>query len=108
MTGEIDDFLAQQDAEAIASPHEGKTNDGGVGAGNGHDSGWTTTLPEHPWPAPLGDNAYHGLAGDFVRLISPHTEADVVSLLTQFLCMIGNCIGRKVYYPVGARGTAEI
>src|SRR3989442_4966147 len=28
------------------------------------------------WPAPLGDAAYHGLAGKFVRLVEPTTEAD--------------------------------
>jgi hypothetical protein len=58
--------------------------------------------PERPWPASLGDAAYHGLAGEFVHAIEPHTEADPVSLLVQFLCMVGNCIGRQSYYPVGS------
>ena len=29
-----------------------------------------------PWPAPLHDDAFHGIAGDFVRTIEPHSEAD--------------------------------
>jgi hypothetical protein len=28
------------------------------------------------WPEPLGEAAFHGLAGDIVRVIEPHTEAD--------------------------------
>ena len=34
-----------------------------------------------PWPEPLGKAAFHGLAGDFVRLVEPHTEADPAALL---------------------------
>ncbi len=29
-----------------------------------------------PYPAPLGEDAYYGIAGRFVRLVEPHTEAD--------------------------------
>jgi hypothetical protein len=29
-----------------------------------------------PYPTPLGEDAYYGLAGRFVRLVEPHTEAD--------------------------------
>jgi hypothetical protein len=57
---------------------------------------------EVPWPAVLGEAAYHGLAGEFVHAIEPHTEADPVALLMQFLCMVGNCVGRESYYPVGS------
>lgn len=45
------------------------------------------------WPDPLDDAAYSGLAGDFVRLVAPHTEADPVALLAQFLAAVGNLIG---------------
>jgi hypothetical protein len=47
-----------------------------------------------PWPQPLGEVAYHGLAGSFVRLVSPHSEADPTALLAQFLVAFGNVIGR--------------
>jgi len=52
------------------------------------------------WPAPLKEEAFHGLAGDFVKLIEPHTEADPAAILIQFLAAYGNCIGRNAYYPV--------
>jgi hypothetical protein len=48
----------------------------------------TTEFP-HLDPAAL-----HGLAGEFVRLVGPHTEADPVALLTQLLVMFGNATGR--------------
>jgi hypothetical protein len=37
----------------------------------------------------LADEAYHGLAGDFVRLTLPQTEADPVALLVSFLIIAG-------------------
>jgi len=52
------------------------------------------------WPDPMGDAAFHGLAGEFVRTVEPHTEADPVALLVQFLCEYGNVIGRNCYVQV--------
>lgn len=51
-----------------------------------------------PWPAPMGEAAFHGLAGEFVRRIEPHTEADSASLLVQFLLAFGNAAGRAAYW----------
>jgi hypothetical protein len=52
------------------------------------------------WPEPPAPKALRGLAGDFVRAVEPHTEADPVALLTQFLLGYGNLIGRRPYYQV--------
>ena len=52
------------------------------------------------WPDPPREDAYHGLAGDLVRLIEPHSEADPVALLTQFLVAFGNVIGRSAHFRV--------
>lgn len=53
------------------------------------------------WPGPLAREAFHGLAGDFVRGIEPHTEADPIALLSQFLTYFGNVIGPAgPYYQV--------
>jgi hypothetical protein len=48
----------------------------------------------------LGDAALYGLAGDFVNAVLPHTEADPVALLVQFLTMFGNVVGPSPYYLV--------
>jgi hypothetical protein len=52
------------------------------------------------WPDPLGEAAFHGLAGDVVRAFAPHTEADPVALLLQFLAAFGNAAGRGSYVTV--------
>lgn len=52
-----------------------------------------------PWPE-IDEDAYYGLAGDVVRTIEPHSEADPAALLLQFLVMAGNAIGSTPYYQV--------
>lgn len=47
-----------------------------------------------PWPAPLDDAAYHGVAGEIVRSLAPHTEADEAAMLVQLLAAAGNMVGR--------------
>ena len=54
------------------------------------------------WPKPLAEKALYGIAGEVVRAIAPHTEADLAALLIQFLAAYGNVIGRSAYVPVGA------
>jgi hypothetical protein len=45
----------------------------------------------------MAAEAFHGLAGDVLRAIEPHTEADQAALLVQFLVMMGNAIGRHAH-----------
>jgi hypothetical protein len=45
------------------------------------------------WPT-LDDTALHGIAGEIVRAIAPHTEADPAALLITALTMAGASIGR--------------
>jgi hypothetical protein len=42
---------------------------------------------ESPAPDPA---AYYGLAGQVVEVLGPHTEADPVALLLDFLCSFGS------------------
>lgn len=56
--------------------------------------------PHDDWPENLAKAAYHGLAGDVVKTIEPHTESDPVALLLQFLVFFGSCIGRSAHYLV--------
>lgn len=60
------------------------------------------TPPPLGWPPPLAEAAYYGLAGDFVRLVEPHSEADPVALLAQILTGFGNVIGRGAWFRVEA------
>ena len=54
------------------------------------------------WPEPPGPPAYSGLAGRVVALALPHTEADPVAILAQFLAVFGNIIGQRPHAIVGA------
>ena len=59
-------------------------------------------VPVEKWPDPLAPDALDGLAGEFVRLVAPHTEADPVALLGQFLAGVGCLIGHGPRFMVGA------
>ena len=56
---------------------------------------------EAVWPE-AAPEMFHGLAGDIVRLIEPHTEADPVALLVQFLTAFGSAIGRNAHFTAEA------
>lgn len=48
------------------------------------------------------EKCFHGLAGEYVRMIEPQTEASSAALLVQFLTYFGNLIGRSAFYQVEA------
>lgn len=54
------------------------------------------------WPAPLDQVALHGPAGEFVRVVEPHTEGDPAALLVQMLVAFGNLVGRIPHFRVEA------
>jgi 5S rRNA maturation endonuclease (ribonuclease M5) len=49
------------------------------------------------FPEPLSEVAFQGLAGDIVRRIEPHTEADSAALLIQTVVGFGSIIGRSAF-----------
>jgi hypothetical protein len=58
--------------------------------------------PEQSDPAAL-----HGLPGEVVRTLEPHSEADPIALLAHFLVMFGNAVGRGPHVRVGG-GTGTL
>jgi hypothetical protein len=54
---------------------------------------------EPAWPV-MHEAAYYGLAGEVVDTIAPHSEADPVAILLQFLVAFGNAVGLSPYYQV--------
>jgi hypothetical protein len=54
------------------------------------------------WPHELRDEAFHGLPGELVRTIEPHSEADPAAILIQFLVAFGNLIGRSAHFAAEA------
>lgn len=53
--------------------------------------------PEPEWPEPMAEEAFHGPAGELVRVIEPATEADPAGLLVQTLVAFGSLAGRNRY-----------
>jgi hypothetical protein len=49
----------------------------------------------------IAPEAFHGAAGDFVKLIAPHSEADEVALLVDLLTTFGNMVGPGPYFMAG-------
>jgi hypothetical protein len=92
------------DHEAASSPWKIKGNGATVGAGGDEGDGIST----RPWPV-LDQAALYGLPGEVVKAIEPHTEADPVAILAQFLVAAGNAIGRGPHYAVeGDRHAANL
>ena len=61
------------------------------------------TLPvPSGWPEPPDGAAYHGLAGEIVWAIAPHTEADPVAVLVQLLVACGAQVGGGAWFEVEA------
>jgi hypothetical protein len=56
---------------------------------------------EPTWPV-IDEAAYHGLAGDVVTTVDPHTEADPVAVLMHILAYFGNVVGRMPHYRIEA------
>ncbi len=52
-------------------------------------------------PEELHENAMHGVAGEYVRMVEPYTEAGNPAMLIQFLTQIGNAMGRRPAFKVG-------
>jgi hypothetical protein len=59
-------------------------------------------MPERNWPDRLADEAFHGVAGEFVRTIEPHSEADPAAVLLQLLVAFGSVVGGSPHFMVGA------
>jgi hypothetical protein len=52
------------------------------------------------WPV-LNPKALHGVAGDIVNAVMPHTEADPAAVLVTLLAQFGAAVGRTPYFYAG-------
>jgi 5S rRNA maturation endonuclease (ribonuclease M5) len=67
------------------------------------DTGDAPALAGPAWPAPLDPAAFYGLAGDLVRTIDPHTEADPAAVLVMFLAAFGSMAGAGAHFMAESR-----
>ncbi len=64
-------------------------------------SGLAVSPPPTGWPSLPPLEAFTGPAADFLRMVEPHSEADRMALLNQFLAAFGNVVGRGPYFLAG-------
>lgn len=95
-------------AHAVAQPDRPDFQPRGAELGGGGGEHFTLSQPVSLEPLPPTDTwphpdpaIFHGLAGDFVALIDPYTEADPVATLGHFLTAFGNVIGPGPHASVG-------
>ena len=69
---------------------------------NGQRTGRPAGRQTFGFPEPMRPEAFHGLIGDVVRAIEPHSEADPHAVLVQALVAFGNVIGRGPRFAVEA------
>lgn len=70
----------------------------------GHSDGEERPSPVVKTPKPMASEAYHGIVGEIVETVAPHTEASREGLLVDALAQLGNSIGRGPHgYASGAR-----
>jgi hypothetical protein len=96
------DYCAEALNSAGMKPNGGATSGGGQQRGEPQSNEQTAKFKqEDAWPI-MDDAAYYGLAGEIVKTIDPHSEADPVALLVQGLVSFGNVIGNSAHYRVEA------
>ena len=61
-----------------------------------------------PTPPVLGDEAYYGLVGEFLRAVEPYTEAMPAAILAQLLPAVGTLVGPGPYIWAGNKQYARI
>lgn len=70
----------------------------------GHSDGQAGKTPVKQKPKPMAPEAYHGIVGEIVEAVAPHTEASREALLVDSLAQLGNAAGRGAHaYASGAR-----
>ncbi len=93
------EWVARGDGEAVAESLEALADVARASAAADSVSG-------PAWPE-LSSDALHGLPGEFIAMVSPHSEADPAALLIDFLVSVSALIGRGPFMRVdGARHAA--
>ena len=98
-SSDVSSALAQFPAPGAVSATSGEPDSGSARV---EDNAASMFQRMAPYPAPLGEDAYYGIAERFVRLVEPHTEADPSFMLVQFLIFAGNIFGRNAFVWAGA------
>ena len=89
--GDVSDFLETHPLDELLARIDSISE-----SSESPDAGSFTLTPKPP--APLEPQAFHGLAGEIVLAIAPHTESDPAALLVQLLIAFGSVVGRSPHF----------
>jgi hypothetical protein len=93
------DMATARDLSVIKDDDDEQKSNSGTATGSTDDpEEWGDILDR--WPT-IRPEAFHGVAGEIVKLCDPETEADPVAVLLQVLTGFGNLAGRRPYFVVG-------
>lgn len=81
--------------------YERRRSEGTTSAGQPKREGPEAVAKTSAWPAAASSEAFHGLAGEIVRTLEPHTEADPHAILIDTLATFGVEAGNGPHYVVG-------
>jgi hypothetical protein len=97
--GDVSDWLAAGGTRQALEALVAKTDDPSLLSPISHDEPIEWADPR-PWPT-LKPAALHGLAGELVAVLDPHTEADPAAVLVTTLVLFGNAVGDRPHVRVG-------
>jgi hypothetical protein len=102
--GDVSDWLDADGtvADLAALVDAAEPQPAGEATADPDDAVITAALAGPQWPGALPPEAYHGLVGEIVHTIEPHSEADPAALLVQVLVAFGSAAGRAAYVAVEA------
>jgi hypothetical protein len=96
--GTIDDIIGLLECAAAWEPIEEAFSEG-IQENESEKDFEETEIKIKSLPVP-DKKCFYGLAGEFVRLVEPHTESSPIALLAQFLVYFGNIIGHAANYKI--------
>jgi hypothetical protein len=102
----VDDFLVADGAEAFQQLVEKAIPV--ITIISAAPDGYTADSIIRIIPPVLGEAAYHGPIGTFLRALDPHTEATAAAIIAHLLPAIGTIIGPGPYTWAGTRQAARV
>ena len=61
---------------------------------------WKPEPPPDGWPAPMSEDARYGIAGEFLKMVEPRSEADPHAMIAQLYAGFGNIVGSNPHLKV--------
>lgn len=90
----------EESSGALLTELEQVVREAAIVNANGNGDVPRDLLEQSKWPGPPAAAAFHGLPGEIVRAIEPHSEADPTALLLQLLVGAGSTIGSGPFFTV--------